>query len=428
MPGMDRRSFVKSIAGTVAAPALTSLPASPMSDPGGQRTNRRPPNVIVMVCDDLGYGDLGCYGSSISTPNLDRMAAEGVRFTHFNTAHPVCSVSRAAWLTGRYATRSHTQDAYFPNTTEGMDVGEKTLADILKPRGYNSLCIGKWHLGEKPEYLPTSRGFDSFFGVPYSDDLNPLPLMRDQSKIEENTNRDLLTPRYTEEAVKFIDASAVKPFFLWVAYSYPHDPARASEKFAGKSKLGSYGDSVEEIDWSAGEILKAVKRNHLDSGTIVMFSSDHGPWYQGSPGPLRGRKHTTYEGGTRIPFIARWAGTIPAGKTMDAWGSNLDLVPTVASLCGAQLSTNPVDGIDITNFLTGRGNTPQRGTVLYFLDGGLECARKNNWKLRISLSTPDTAGGGAPERGRLCSLILNSTISRKIPRKAMTSRTRTPRS
>jgi arylsulfatase A len=404
MADLDRRTFVKSVAGSLALPALASAQEtqqpSAQNGPAG-RSSSRPPNVIVMICDDLGHGDLACYGGSLHTPHLSQMASEGVRFLRFNTAHPVCSVSRAAWLTGRYATRSHVEDAYMPGAQGGMDLTEKTLADILKPRGYKSMCIGKWHLGEQPQYLPTNRGFDAYFGVPYSDDMNPLPLIRDLNTIEPDTDRALLTPRYTEQAVKFIDSSAGHPFFLWLAYSYPHDPARASAKFAGKSGHGPYGDAVEEIDWSAGEILAAVSRNHLDEDTIVIFTSDHGPWYQGSPGLLRGRKHTTYEGGTRLPFIARWSGTIPAGKVVNTWGSNLDLVPTIASICGAPLSANPVDGIDITNLLAGRGNPPQRGTILYFMDGALECARKGSWKLRVSLHPAETDGfeGGTNRTG-----------------------------
>ncbi|MGH9575418.1 MAG: sulfatase-like hydrolase/transferase [Candidatus Acidiferrales bacterium] len=391
MPDLNRRAFVKGVAGSLAAPAI-AFAASQPPNPAAPSSRTRAPNVIVMICDDLGFGDLGCYGSHIDTPNLNRMAAEGVRFLRFNTAHPVCSVSRAAWLTGRYAVRSHVQDAYMPGVSAGMDLSEKTLADVLKPRRYKSMCIGKWHLGEQAQYLPTNRGFDSFFGVPYSDDMNPLPLIRDLKTIEPDTDRTLLTPRYTEEAIKFIRSSSGNPFFLWLAYSYPHDPAQASPKFAGKSNHGSYGDAVQEIDWSAGEVLAALKHNRLEQDTLVIFTSDHGPWYQGSPGLLRGRKHTTYEGGTRIPFIARWTDTIPPGKIVDAWGSNLDLVPTIASICGTQLSSNPVDGIDITNLLAGRGDPPQRGTILYFLDGALECARKGSWKLRVGLHPAETDG------------------------------------
>jgi arylsulfatase A len=411
MPTLDRRTFVKSVAGTLAVPALAASPQESPA-PALRRASSRPPNVIVMICDDLGYGDLACYGGHLKSPNLDRMAAEGSRFLRFNTAHPVCSVSRAAWLTGRYATRSHVNDAYPAGSKSGMDLTEKTLADILKPRGYRSMCIGKWHLGELPQYLPTNRGFDAYLGVPYSDDMNPLPLIRDLDAIEPDTDRLQLTPRYTEEAVKFIDSSAAHPFFLWLAYSYPHDPAHASERFAGKSGHGDYGDAVEEIDWSVGEILAAVKRNHLDSDTLLIFTSDHGPWYQGSPGLLRGRKHSTYEGGTRLPFIARWSGTVPAGKVVNTWGSNLDLVPTVASIAGAQLSANPVDGVDITNLLAGRGEPPQRGTILYFLDGALECARKGSWKLRIDLNPNETDGfaGGSNQAPKVPYMFANPEL------------------
>jgi arylsulfatase A len=389
MSELDRRTFVKTVAGALATPVLGSLPAgAETAKPTEQPARTRPPNVIIMICDDLGSGDLGCYGSTINTPNLDRMAAEGARFTRFNTAHPICSASRAALLTGRYANRSHTVGAYFPSAKDGMDLDETTLADILKARGYKSMCIGKWHLGHLPDYLPTNRGFDSYFGVPWSDDMKPLPLIRDLTTVEANTDRDLLTPRYTEEAVKFIDASAAHPFFLYVAYSYPHDPARSSPKFRGRSRHGHYGDAVEEIDWSAGEILAAVKRNQLDSDTIVIFTSDHGPWYQGSPGALRGRKGTTFEGGTRVAFLARWTGTIPAGKTITEWGSNLDVLPTIASICGASRPEKPLDGVDISQLLTGQKNAVERGTLLYFTYTGkqeqLECARKQSWKLRIA--------------------------------------------
>jgi arylsulfatase A len=392
MEEMDRRTFVKTVAGTLAAPAIGSLPAQAQAaDIGSAGANTRPPNVIIMICDDLGSGDLHCYGSSLQTPHLDRMAKAGVRFTRFNTAHPICSASRAALMTGRYASRSHTEGAYGPASPVGMDLDEKTLADILKPAGYKSMCIGKWHLGYPPPYLPTNRGFDSYFGVPWSVDMNPLPLIRDTTVAEENADRELLTPHYTEEAVKFINSSVTDPFFLYLAYSYPHDPPRSSPRFRGRSKLGHQADAIEEIDWSVGEILEAVRRQGLDRDTLIIFTSDHGPWFQGSPGPLRGRKATTFEGGERIPFIARWSGTIRAGRVVDEWGSNLDVVPTVASICGAQLPERHFDGIDISRLLTGQSASVGRGTMLYFAvtprQEQLECARKGSWKLRIAQGT-----------------------------------------
>lgn len=388
---MDRRRFLTSVGGALATPALNAAAAMPEQGTTASEISAKPPNVIIMICDDLGSGDLHCYGSSLKTPNLDRMAKEGVRFTHFNTAHPICSASRAALLTGRYSSRTHTQGAYGSSSPTGMDLDEKTLADILKSAGYKSMAIGKWHLGYPPPYLPTNRGFDSFFGVPWSVDMNPLPLIKDTTVAEENTDREILTPRYTEEAVKFIDSSKGHPFFLYLAYSYPHDPPRSSPRFRGHSKLGHQADAIEEIDWSAGEVLGAVRRNGLDRDTLIIFTSDHGPWFQGCPGARRGRKATTFEGGERIPFIARWSGTIPAGKTIDEWGSNLDVVPTVASLCGARLSEKRFDGVNISTLLTGESASVERGTMLYFAvshnQEQLECARKGSWKLRIAQGT-----------------------------------------
>lgn len=385
--GIDRRTFVK------AATASAVMSLSAHAQIGGKEPKRRTPNVILMICDDLGSGDLHCYGSSLKTPNLDRMASEGARFTHFNTAHPICSASRAALLTGRYSSRTHTQGAYGPSSKEGMDLDEKTLADILKTAGYKSMAIGKWHLGFPPPYLPTNRGFDAYYGVPWSVDMAPLPLLRDTAITEPDANRDMLTPLYTQEAVKFIDASASSPspFFLYLAYSYPHDPPTGSPRFRGHSGLGRQGDAIEEIDWSVGEVLDAVRRNDLDRDTLIFFTSDHGPWFQGSPGPRRGRKSTGFEGGVRIPFIARWPGAIPAGKVIDEWGSNLDVVPTVTSICGAKPSPNPLDGLDISELLTGKTDRLDRGALLYFAVSPhqqvLECARKGNWKLRISQRT-----------------------------------------
>lgn len=389
---MDRRTFVKTVAGGVAATSVSAASSEPRAaETGGAESTGRKPNVIIMICDDLGSGDLHCYGSSLKTPNLDRMADEGIRFTRFNTAHPICSASRAAILTGRYASRSHTEGAYGPSSPSGMDLDEKTLADIVKPVGYRSMCIGKWHLGYPPQYLPTNRGFDSYLGVPWSVDMNPLPLIHDTTVVEENADRHMLTPLYAQHAVKFIDESKGNPFFLYLAFSYPHDPPRSSPRFRGRSGLGHQADAIEEIDWAAGEVLEAVKRNHLDRDTLVIFTSDHGPWFQGSTANLRGRKATTFEGGERIPFIARWTGKIPAGRTTDVWGSNLDVVPTVASFCGAELSRRRYDGVDISRFLTGESSAIPRGTLLYFAvsphQQELECARKGSWKLRIAQGT-----------------------------------------
>ena len=310
---IHRRSFLASMASTLAA----RLDAAPS----------KPPNIVFILCDDLGYGDLGCYGSKIPTPNLDRMAAAGVRFTNFSSADPVCSPSRAALLTGRYPTRVGVPHVFFPQDKGGMNLDEVTLANVLKNRGYRTICIGKWHLGRPVEYLPTSRGFDEYFGIPYSNDMNPRVLMHNTEVIEQETDLSTLTPRYTEQAIRFIRENRGSPMFLFLPQTYPHIPLGASERFRGKSPEGLYGDVVQEIDWSVGEIRRALKENGLEQNTLVIFTSDNGPWYQGSPGKLRGRKNTTYEGGVREPFIAAWPGKIPANRVCDGLASMLDMFP-----------------------------------------------------------------------------------------------------
>jgi arylsulfatase A len=377
---VTRRDF---LALSAAAPLVGAAPA---------------PNVIFILCDDLGFGDLACYGSKIRTPNLDRMAAEGARFTNFCSADPVCSPSRAALLTGRYPTRVGVPRVLFPNDAEGLNLDETTLADAMKAGGYRTMCIGKWHLGRPEKYLPTSRGFDEYFGIPYSNDMSPRVLMHNTQLIEEPAVLETLTARYTEEAVKFIEGAKSSPFFLYMPHTFPHIPLAASEKFRGKSAEGLYGDVVEEIDWSVGEILNTLKKRGLDRDTLVMFSSDNGPWYQGSPGKLRGRKNTTYEGGVREPFIARWTGRIPAGRVVDGLASMMDVFPTLTKLCGAALPAKPVDGIDIWPLLNGTTASIDREPLLYFDNWDLQCARWMNWKLHIARHNtgaymPAPAGG-----------------------------------
>ncbi len=286
MSEFSRRSFVELMGAALGGLALPedSLGQPRESVKSSEDISGRRPNVILMICDDLGSGDLGCYGSDLNTPNLDRMAGEGVRFTHLNTAHPICSASRGALLTGRYSTRTGTKPVYFPYDTDGMNLDEVTIANLLHARRYRSMCIGKWHLGSTPEYLPTSRGFDSYLGVPYSVDMRPLPLIKDKTVIEKNANRALLTPQYTAAALKFIESSSPEPFFLYLAYSYPHIPINASPRFKGKSQQGIYEDAVEEIDWSGGEILRTLQRKNLDKNTLVIFTSDHGPLVSGKSG------------------------------------------------------------------------------------------------------------------------------------------------
>jgi arylsulfatase len=362
----------------------------------------RKPNVIMIYADDLGYGDLGCYGGKIRTPNLDRMASEGMRFTNFLSANPVCSPSRAALLTGRYPTRVSMPRVLFPQDNVGLPEDEMTIAQMLKPQGYKAMCVGKWHLGHLPQFLPTNRGFDEYYGIPYSNDMNPPVVLHSVpgkvETVEERATLETLTPRYTEQALRFIENSKDSPFFLYMPHTYPHIPLGASAKFRGKSPHGIYGDVVEEIDWSVGEILASLKKHKLDRDTLVMFSSDNGPWYLGSPGPLRGRKGTTYEGGVREPFIARMPGRIPAGKVCGGLSSTMDVLPTVAKLCGAALPPKPLDGIDIWPMLSGSKSSIEREALLYFDNVYLQCARLGNYKLHIArynsqvYSPPPAAG------------------------------------
>ncbi len=354
----------------------------------------------MILADDLGYGDLSCYGSSISTPNIDQMAAEGTRFTHFNSASPVCTPSRAAWLTGRYPTRMGLPRVLDTTDTYGIPDTETTLAQALKNAGYATGCVGKWHLGSTPDYLPTARGFDEFYGIPYSIDQGTRPLMRNLDVIEEPANLDTLTQRYTAMASDFIARSKGGPFFLYMAHSFPHLPLPGSLQFGGRSFQGAYGDVVQEIDWSVGQVLRSLQANGLDSNTLVLFSSDHGPWFQGSPGRLRGRKGDTFEGGVRVPFVARFPGFIPQNQVCSAFATSLDAMPTVSALAGAALPANPMDGIDIRSLLTGDASSLPREAFLYFNDVYLQAARLGSWKMHLSrFNVP--AFTPAPAEGRI---------------------------
>jgi len=383
---MDRRRFLKTAGGASLAGAWADGAAS------------RPPNVVMIYCDDLGYGDLGCYGSRIPTPNIDRIGTEGIRFTHFYSGNPVCSPSRAALLTGRYPPRVGVPRVLNPMDTTGLPDSEVTIAQMLKARNYATMCVGKWHLGHLPPYLPMRRGFDEYFGIPYSNDMSPRPLMHNTETLEEPAKLDTLTPRYTEQALRFIERSKGSPFFLYLAHTYPHIPLGASERFRGKSPMGLYGDVLQELDWSTGEIMSSLKSHGLDSNTLVMFSSDNGPWYLGSPGRLRGRKGSTYEGGQRVPFLARFPGRIPRGRTCAGIGSVLDILPTLSRLCDVPLPKNPPDGIDIWPLIASQKPELERDALLYFDNVHLQCARWRQWKLHVArynsaVYSPAPAGG-----------------------------------
>lgn len=348
-----------------------------------------PPNIILIFCDDLGYGDIGPFGATpIKTPHLDRMAKEGMRLTNFYASANVCTPSRAGLLTGRYAIRMGLADnVLFPTSKNGIPDSEWTLAEAMKERGYATACIGKWHLGSVPEFMPLTHGFDFFYGIPYSNDMTRCPLYRNEEIIEEPAVQATLTERYTEEAIKFMEANKDAPFFVYLPHTMPHIPLYASEKFRGKSAAGLYGDVVEAIDWSLGEIFSALKRLNLDENTIVIFTSDNGPWYEGSTGGLRGRKGECFEGGQRVPFIARCPGIIPPDRHNMSPSSNLDLLPTLVELTGGKIPDGvKLDGSSISGVLRGAkvsGDILSR-PFFYFDNSTITAVRRGPWKLVTS--------------------------------------------
>lgn len=397
---LSRRAFLN--AGAAAGTLLTASGARPQSSASSSSPSpSRRPNFILICCDDLGYGDLHSYGSSLPTPNLDRMAHEGVQFRQFYAANNVCSPSRAGMLTGCYPTRVGVPAVLWPTDTTGMSVSNPTIAEILKPAGYATMCTGKWHVGTQPQFMPRSRGFDQYYGIPYSSDMSPSILMQNGVIIESPVQLDILTQQYTQQSVNFINNNKSNPFFLYLAYNMPHLPLAASPAFLGKSPAGLYGDAVQEIDWSVGQILQALQDNGIDGNTMVMFTSDHGPWYQGSAGRLRGRKWSTYEGGTRVPFIARFPGQIPnflpnrstsqptganqMGRVTDAMATAMDILPTVAKMAGVS-PPSVLDGVDISPILTGQSESVDHDVFLYFNNWDLQCARYGQYKLHISRS------------------------------------------
>ena len=353
------------------------------------------PNIIVVFADDLGYGDLGCYGAEkIRTPNLDRMAREGMRFTDFYCSAAVCSPSRAGLLTGRYHIRMGINTVFFPQSKDGLEISETSIARLLKERGYATACIGKWHLGHLPEYLPTRHGFDAYFGLPYSNDMfvekrgdPPLPLLRGETIIEQPADQRTLTQRYTEEAVRFIGEHRHQPFFLYLAHNMPHVPLHVSPAFARKSQGGLYGDVIEEIDWGVGEILNALRDTGLDENTLMIFTSDNGPWlvkseHGGSAGPLREGKGSTFEGGMRVPCVMRFPGHIKAGRVERGIAGTLDFLPTFVHLAGgAPPEGRILDGEDISEVLLGTGKRA-REEFHYFHQGQHQAFRSGKWKLK----------------------------------------------
>ncbi len=394
-----------------------------LAAPVAWAAERSGPNIVIIYADDLGYGDLGCYGHpTIRTPNLDRMAAEGMRFTEFYSAAEVCTPSRAALLTGRYPIRSGMCHDRFRvlrnNASGGLPKDEITLAELLKTRGYATGMVGKWHLGHLPEHLPPHHGFDFYVGLPYSNDMLPAPdspkgrerffaennaywqtpLIRGTNVIDAHPDQRTLTRRYTEEAVGFIKARKRSPFFLYLAHTFPHVPLFASERFRGRSAAGLYGDVLAELDWSVGQVLDTLREEGLAKKTLVVFSSDNGPWlvydhHGGSAGPLREGKGSTWEGGMRVPGIVWWPGHVKPGVQHEM-ATTMDLLPTCAKLAGAALPDRPLDGVDLAPLLLGTGKV-ERAAFFYYRGATLYAARLGPWKAHFI--TRSAYGSDAPE-------------------------------
>ena len=378
------------------------------------------PNIIIVFTDDQGYQDVGVFGSpNIKTPNLDKMASEGIRFTDFYSASPVCSPSRAALLTGHYPVRVGVPKVLWPNSERGLTQDKITIADILKQQNYATACIGKWHLGVQPGELPVEQGFDTYYGIPYSNDMfaNPdlrvanevswrqgqtidsfrkgdkrkyfVPLMKNNEVVEYPANQSTITRRYTAEAVNFIKTNRQRPFFLYLAHTMPHVPLYVSDEFRGKSARGLYGDAIEEIDWSMGEILKTLASLQLEGNTLVIFTSDNGPWnlpdgQGGSAFPLRGFKFSTFEGGMREPMIAQWKGVIRPGAVSSQIASTIDFFPTIAYLTKSSVPVKELDGKNIWPLFVEKNAVSPHETegFFYFKETALEAIRSGFWKLR----------------------------------------------
>jgi arylsulfatase A len=412
-----RRDFLKAVG--LGAAALTVPGCVGATGQASGRSSVDKPNFVIIFTDDQGYADVGCFGAKgFETPNLDRMAAEGVRFTDFYVAAASCTPSRAALMTGCYPQRVGLPHVLGPNAKIGINSEEQTIAEILKPLGYATACYGKWHLGHHPEFLPTRHGFDDYFGLPYSNDMWPnhperpggypdLPLIEGEKIIEYNPDQTKLTTWYTERAVKFIEANKDRPFFVYLPHSMVHVPLHVSDKFKGKSRQGLFGDVVMEIDWSVGQILSTLKRLGIDRQTLVIFSSDNGPWlsygdHAGSARPLREGKGTTFDGGQREPTIMRWPGKIPAGLVCKEAASTMDILPTLAKLAKAKLPTRYIDGKNIWPLMSGKPGARSPHEAFFYYNGwALEAVRSGKWKLHLPHGYRTLAGrlggtGGKP--------------------------------
>ena len=347
------------------------------------------PNIVYIFADDLGYGDLSCYGAKdINTPNIDQIAKQGIKFTEFYSASSVCSPSRAALLTGRYPQRMGINTVFFPESFTGIPDTEITIPEILKEKGYATGIVGKWHLGHHSKYLPLQHGFDEYFGIPYSNDMESVVYMRGNEVESYKVKQQYITKTYTKEAQKFITKNKDNSFFLYIAHSMPHVPLYASEEFIGTSKRGLYGDVVQELDWSVGQILKSLREHGILENTLIVFSSDNGPWLAmkedgGSAGDLREGKTFTFDGGMKVPTVAMWKNRIPQGIINTEVASQMDWFPTIANITGSSIPKGLViDGLDISKVLTDKGN--RKNSDLLFLDGKqLQGYRSGQWKVKL---------------------------------------------
>jgi len=380
---------------------LTGCKQTPVEVANISNNREKSPNIILILTDDQGYADLGAFGAKdFETPHIDQMAKEGALLTQYYAPQAVCSASRAGILTGCYPNRIGIHNAFMPEAKKGLNPAELTIAEMLKPLGYATAIYGKWHLGDAPEFLPNQHGFDEYFGIPYSNDMWPLhpqqgtvfnfkalPLLENGKVLDTLTDQSQLTTQITQKAVSFINAKKDQPFFLYVAHPQPHVPLYVSEKFKGKSKNGLYGDVIMELDWSVGEILNALKVNGLEENTMVIFTSDNGPWlaygnHAGSARPLREGKGTAWEGGQREPFVVKYPRKIPAGTLVNTPVMGIDIMPTVATLTGGKLPHYPIDGKSVMQVLSGeRQESPQEAYFFYYRVNELFGVRYGDWKM-----------------------------------------------
>ncbi len=354
-----------------------------------EEPNSSTPNIVFIFTDDLGYGDIGCFGATdIKTPHIDRIANEGIKFTSFLSASPVCSPSRAGLLTGRMPQRMGINAVFFPESFTGMDPGEITFAEILKEKGYRTAALGKWHLGHMERFLPLNQGFDQYFGIPYSNDMESVVYLRDNKVESFEVDQTYTTQKYTEEALTFIDKASNSPFLLYLAHNQPHVPIYASPDFRGKSERGLYGDVIQEIDWSVGQVLAKLEEKGILENTMIVFSSDNGPWlvmedHGGSAGSLREGKQYTFEGGVRVPTVVMWKGKIAPGQVYEDLATQMDWFPTFCKIVGAEIPQDrEIDGKDLSAVLFENGERAG-DTFLYYMLSDQRGYREGDWKIKL---------------------------------------------